>query len=261
MEKIYLEALIATLKPSGDVLQVDFGEPAAREIQTYRPKSHTLIVPEIEAAKEAKEWAKKHPNITIIQESWEKVLPLLGFFDTIFFSASPLKQAISHALDHNEGQIALEKGKKLLAMVNEKIPQLANVCYSDQDIEEFYEQVGRFQLKDLSRFLSELKQNGQISEKQYESFIKKYQLEKVEVKKISSLPEKRADPLLPFLQQCLEKHMRKGSRFSSFSIDPTSKYEDPDFFAHIITSPHLEYQEKVISQPFPILTMMVERLS
>ena len=51
---------------------------------------------------------------------------------------------------------------------------------------------------------------------------------------------------LLFLEQCLTNHMRKGSRFSCFLSDPTSKYHDKVWFEKIITNPFLDYEERRI---------------
>ncbi len=59
------------------------------------------------------------------------------------------------------------------------------------------------------------------------------------------------DRLFEFLSCALKKHMRKGSRFSCFLEDPTSKFEDKKFFDHIITNPYLDYVENWIDIQVP----------
>ena len=142
-------------------------------------------------------------------------------------------------------------------------------------MDAFYEQVGQFHVEDLSYFLHELKCNRQISEEQYENRIQKYHLKKTESKNDILTEEQVTTPPPPlslaFFNACLENHMRKGSRFSCFSNSPISKYENPQFFAHIITNPNLDYQEQFIPVTVPpsceyykfdkALVMTVEKLS
>ena len=54
------------------------------------------------------------------------------------------------------------------------------------------------------------------------------------------------EDFLFFLEQCLSSHMRKGSRFSCFLSEPTSKYGDKVWFEKIITNPFLDYEERRI---------------
>ncbi|HSX03434.1 MAG TPA: hypothetical protein VLG76_01760, partial [Rhabdochlamydiaceae bacterium] len=146
--------------------------------------------------------------------------------------------------------LVLQRGKEVLAMVEKELPQLKTIRYSDHDLDEFYQAVGRFQPEEMPRFLSELKANGQIQNEQYERMIEKYHIQR-ETPKINVLVERRVDHSFAFLEACLKKHMQKGSRFSCFSNDPTSKYENPQFFEQIITNSDLDYQEKLIPVTVP----------
>ncbi|HSX11994.1 MAG TPA: hypothetical protein VLF61_00695 [Rhabdochlamydiaceae bacterium] len=251
-EKPYLEALINALRPSGNVLEVGFGLGySATHIQTYHPTHHTIIEWRPEVAKKALQWAKKRPNATVIQDTWENALPKLGLFDAIFFNDFDPEAETEIQQMRDMSSLVLTKEKELSALVAETLPQLTTIRYSDQDIEEFYQQAGQFNLQDLSRFLFTLKSNGQITETQYEKMIKKYQLEKNEIKTAGSPIRKPVDQSFLFLQACVKDHMKKGSRFSSFSISPRSKFENAQFFEHVITNPHLDYQEKIIPVEVP----------
>ncbi len=132
-------------------------------------------------------------------------------------------------------------------MVKQQIPQLTDIRYSDQDIDDFFEHVGRSNLKEVPRFLAELKQNRQISEEQYERVVQKHQIERITLTYVQSC----VDPCFAVLEACLKKHMRKGSRFSCFCNNPSSKYEDAQFFEHIITNANVDYQEKLIPVEVP----------
>lgn len=247
-EKPYLEALIDALKPFGEVLQVGFEHGyAADRIQAFRPKSHTIIETNQETAKRAKEWSKKHPHSTVIQEPWQKVLKTLGEFDAVFFD-DPFLRDSALAVQREqcaEGALFLRKGKEFLTSVKSQIPQVMTVHYSDQDIDDFYHKAGKFHPQNLPRFFAELKSNGQISKEQYEASLLKYGIEKVEpVSQHAAIaPE---DLVFDFIQECLSKHLRKHGRLAWFSNDRVSRYEDPRFSKSIITNPNLDFQERSI---------------
>ena len=84
-EKEYLKALIEALRPHGTVLEIGFQDGfSSTQIQTFSPKTHTLIEPNPETLKEARTWAQNYPNVTVVEGTWEKNLHLLGTFDVIF---------------------------------------------------------------------------------------------------------------------------------------------------------------------------------
>ncbi len=93
-EKPYMEALIDTLLPTGDVLEVGFGLGySATQIQKYKINSHTIIENNPEVLKKLKEWAKLQPNkVIIIEGSWQDCLNNLGTFDSFFFDDAPTKE-------------------------------------------------------------------------------------------------------------------------------------------------------------------------
>jgi hypothetical protein len=239
-EKPYLQILIDHLRPSGEVLEVGFalGYSAAR-IQTYHPKRHTIIEPDPKTAKKALKWAKDNPAISVLCDAWENALPKLGVFDAIFFNAPGEELEVSSGI--------VQKGKELVAMVKQQLPQLMNLRYSDSDIDAFFSQAISLQPRETAYFLHELRQNKQISEQQYEKTLQKYRLEKAEAGTLKMI-ETPKDCTLAFLKACLKNHMRKGSRFSCFTNSPISKYENPEFFESIITNPNLDYQEKLINE-------------
>jgi hypothetical protein len=247
-EKHYIEALIDALHPSGRALEVGFGLGySATRIQTYQPQTLTIIESDPEAAKRAIQWASQYSNVSVIQETWQNTLPKLGHFDAIFFNDSPLETQAQMKERQETCTSFLSRGKEMFALVDEKLPQLKSMHYSDQDLDEFYQQVGVSSPKETARFLSELKSNRQISEEQYEQMIQKYHLERENL-----LTRKQwVDPVLIFLQACLKNHMVKGSRFSCFSNHPFSKFEDPQFFEQVITNPDIDYHESLIPITVP----------
>lgn len=244
-EKPYLDALIDRLRPCGDVLEVGFAQGfASTRIQTFHPTHHTIIESDPMAAAEAVKWAQGNPAITIIQDSWETALPQLKQFDAVFFNDfKPHLEA-----DREIGNMVVESGKKLLAKVQEELPQLKTLQYSDGDLDEFFAQVGQFNPAEMAIFVSELKKNGQISTDQHEKMALKYRLEK---KEAPASQEKQTDPVLVFLNACIKDHMRKGCRFSFFAGSPQSKYENPEFFETIITNPYFDYQERLMAVDVP----------
>lgn len=70
----------------GDILEFGFGMGlSAGHIQSYRPKSHTIIEIHSDIAAKAKEWAKDKPGVKIIHADWWAVKDELGMYDGIFF--------------------------------------------------------------------------------------------------------------------------------------------------------------------------------
>lgn len=248
-EKPYLEALIDNLHPFGRVLEVGFGLGySACRIQTYPIEHHTIIESNPRIAEEVAKWAENNQTISLLQDTWEDALPKLGIFDTIFFNDFEPDLEAEKIGYRETGSMIVQKGKELINKVKQELPELMNLRYLDSDLDDFYHQVGQFQLREMGLFLSELKKNGQISLDQYEKMVEKYRLEKTAP--LKSI-ERQLDPMLVFLETCLNNHMRKGSRFSCFASSPISKYENPEFFASIITNPNVDYQEKVMAVEVP----------
>ena len=91
-EKPYMESIINTIKPTGDVLEIGFGFGySATAIQKYNPKSHTIIECHPVVINKLNDWSKKYNNINIIEGYWQQQLGQLGDFDFIFFDDYPLE--------------------------------------------------------------------------------------------------------------------------------------------------------------------------
>lgn len=239
-DKVYIKALIDALKPTKSVLQVGFGSGfASNLIMSHHPKSLTIIENNKEIFSKAKAWASSHSHVTVIEGQWEDVLPTLGQFDSIFFN-DICHKTTKYILEHEkEGRKALNKQQELFSMIEETFPDLTSITYSDHDLEEFYKKEGHLHKKETARFLSELKYNKQITEAQYEHFIKKHNLPQEEI----TMPLQ--DPLF-LCFEVAKKHMHKGGKFTGISLHPLSKYESPLFFEYVITNPHLHYEEWLI---------------
>ena len=264
-EKPYMEACIDALQPFGDVLEIGFGcGYSASHIQTYFPKSHTIVEFHPEVIEKARRWASHYTNIHIIEDIWQNALSKLGIFDAIFFDDYPLEsEQEMKALKEEEKKSALwiQSAEELLQSVHTALPELTQIRYTDADLLAFLEERRSSEALELYRFFKELCSRRQITEGQLH-FIKQRMLERgllsgeviAAKKEPSKSPfsfEKKGDRLFTFLEQCLQDHMRKGSRFSCFLNDPTSKYQDKVWFDKIITNPFLDYIERRIPVEVP----------
>lgn len=262
--KAYSDALIKMLNPKGEVLQIGFDENSAESIQSFHPKTHTILVADLEAGKKALNWAKKHENCSVIQGGWKEALPKLGTYKTIFFSEhqpTDATQTINY-LFSEEIMTEIAKTKELLKAIGEEMAQVP-MRYSDHDLDEFYKKIGQYNQGQLASFFRNLANNKNITEQQYESIVKKHKLEGKEIQN-NEAPPTPPEPMLACLEECIKNHMVVGSRFSSLLNNITSKYEDSQFFEKIITNPHLEYKESVVpvkvnNKKYDALIMSVEK--
>ena len=241
-KKSYIEALIGSLKPNGDVLEIGFGWGNAADcIQAHKPKSHTIIEMDPENAKRAKTWAAKHKNVTVIQNHWTKEVPKLGTFDAIFFNDYPLEsqEEILKMVTPEEMAQASKKARDTLTFLQKEMNQV-KVQFSDEAIDEFYQTVGQYRSQELPFFLQALRERGHISEQQYSRSIKKYVHDKPSQQPLAN------NPMIDCLKQCIAKHMKKGARFSSFLVNAATLYEYAPFFEHVISSPEVDYHEEII---------------
>lgn len=249
-KKLYSRALIDHLNPTGDVLEIGFGFGfAAERIEELHPKSHTIIESDPVTAINAKKWAEQHPGSRIIEGDWKETLKDLGQFNAIFYNGDLMAKdeiTIMNFLFPEESIRQSKESKKLRDLLEEQISQ-AKKQFSDQDIEDFYQKTGRFFREELPFFFKQLKENGNISNAQYENALKKYPLSGEN--EPQELPVQKENLIL-LIEDCLKNHMAPGCRFSSFLSSQTSKYEDATFFDAIITNPHLHYKE--VSAPIQV---------
>lgn len=268
-KKLYTEALIDALKPSGDVLQVGYGNGiAANRIQTFKPKSHVIVESNPGIIPRLKDWAKKNPNVTIVEEKWEKAAPKLKAFDVIYFNEESESDAeILNSLFPEEMEKASSQAKQIYNEIKDQVAHVT-VSFSEKDIEDFYQKIGQYKSNELSEFFRLMKENGNISEELYKKAIKKYKMDesKKSKKKQNTTEEKPKDSMLLFLEECIRNHMHKGSKFSCFLKNQVSKYPDSAFFESIITNPDLDYREdsitlKMSDKPRKALVMVVEKQS
>lgn len=241
-ENTSLTPLLHTIRLSGHVLEIGFDtRTCAQHIAPYNPIHHTIIESDPHKVEYARKWATSYNNVLVMEGNWQEALPSLKTFDTIFFN----ERALSPGLASNEelGHLALSKGKELLSMIMQTFPQLKTLRYSDEDLDLFYQQIDPSQRKQVSYFFHELHTQGQISSAQYERTTQKYSLSKDFVTKNIFISESVSNSLFNLLTTCLAHHMAPGGRFYCCCSNPTSKYEDAQFFEHIITNSHLNYEE------------------
>lgn len=263
-KKAYSEALVKTLNPKGDVLQIGFDANSANQIQSFDPTSHTIIVSNPEDVKIALKWVETHPKCSIIQGDWKSALSKLKTYHTIFFNepqASDTATVLNY-LFSEEIMTEIAKTQEILKEMSEELAQIP-VNYSDEQLEEFYKQIGQYNQEELASFFKKLVDNKNITEQQHHKIVKKYKLDSPDLKnnEASPLPP---EPMLACLEECIKNHMVAGSRFSSDLHNVTSKYEDSQFFEKIITNPHLEYKESTVSlkiqnKNYDALLMSVEK--
>ncbi|MBS0605033.1 MAG: class I SAM-dependent methyltransferase [Verrucomicrobia bacterium] len=268
-EKPYMHACIDALKPFGDVLEIGFGLAySAERIQSYKPKSHTIIEFHPEVAAKAREWAKKYPNVNIVEDTWQNALSKLGVFDCIFFDDYPLQSEEEMQKMENEStqsSLLLQQGEKVIQDVEKAIPFLKEIKYSDDDLKGLMLEIpldDRDLALQFARFLTELSSREQISKAQlqnaFETLVREKKLMPEDLSAL--LKEEKKEPfsfsrtgdrLFQFLSDCLKFHMRKGSRFSCFLSSPVSKFEDEKFFNEVITNPLLDFHEEEIVLDVP----------
>ncbi|KAE9012718.1 hypothetical protein PF004_g9488 [Phytophthora fragariae] len=94
-EKQYMELCVDALaiQPSDRVLEIGFGLAySASHIQTFRPRSHTVIECDRETLQRAQQFAAAHRGVEIVAGTWQQQLHTLGQFDCIFFDDYPLPE-------------------------------------------------------------------------------------------------------------------------------------------------------------------------
>ena len=93
-EKPYMDRMVDELQPAGDVLEIGFGLGySASRIQSWNPKSHTIIECHPNAIEKAEKWKSLYPDsdIRIVKGTWQETFETLGKFDEILFDDHSLK--------------------------------------------------------------------------------------------------------------------------------------------------------------------------
>lgn len=244
--KSRIETFVDLVHLQGSVLQIGFESHCASRIQTHKPIHHTILLSDLAELPLAKEWSQQHPHVILIPDTWQATLPSLGSFDTILALPNNKEMAQISTQDTLLARALLQKEKELRHFVQEAIPELSLLRYSDDDIQAFFQNLPPAQNKEASYFLLQLHQRGHITEEQYEKFIAQYQLTRTAA--ATPTPE-TTDPLFPLLMTCLDGHLAKNGCFAALLDPNNSQYENAQFFENIITNPHCDYKEQPIVLP------------
>lgn len=265
-EKPYMEACIHALHPTGDVLEIGFGcGYSASAIQSYKPRSHTIIEYHPTVAQKAREWAADKEGVTIIEDTWQNCVSSLGKFDAIFFDDYPLeseKEQNDKVKEKQKASFIVEKGKELIKKIQEKFSFIETIKYKDEDLEEFYSEIKKRKTLNKDHFLPffyKLKIKEQITSEQFERVKERLVEEKlIDKKTIDEFIAKkepvanyRGDRFFEFFFRCLNSHMKYGGRFSCYLEHSHSRYEDDRFVKEIIENPFLDFEEHLIDVEVP----------
>lgn len=242
----YNEAIIDVLQPKGDFLQIGFG--AGLNIKKYPVKKIVIIEHDPSLILQARLWVKSVPNAQIIEGTWKTALPGLGAFDAIYYNDGSEQeqqlQMMNFLFPHDA---AILEAKKWVNLIGEEMAG-CKTKFTDKELEEFYQSKGKSLPKEFPDFLKKLKENGNITKAQYETYSKK---------KLEPAVHK-SDPMLQCLKECLKKHLKKGGQFSAFLYDQKSKFTDAAFFEAVIDNVHLDYTEtKKVIKGIETLVMKV----
>ncbi|MCB1066844.1 MAG: class I SAM-dependent methyltransferase [Simkania sp.] len=268
-ERPYMEACIDALGPSGDVLEIGFGcGYSSSHIQSYLPKSHTIIEYHPVVFEKAQEWAKSYENVILVQDTWQNALDSLGVFDAIFFDDYPLESGMGFDGDSQQvGQWSqmMEEKEPLMREARDRTAFLVSLKYTDEDLDAFFKElplIDSTPLEYVLSFFCELREQNQITQMQQEYMLERYKKERkieegkiqafMKQRQIKNLPERESpDRLSLFFNECAEKHMRSGSCFSCFISDPISKFQESAFLKAIQADPRFEYQQELMAIEVP----------
>jgi hypothetical protein len=268
-EKPYMEACVAALQPRGDVLEIGFGLGySATAIQKFLPASHTIIECDPTVIKKTKEWAEKYTNIRIVEDMWQHAMPMLGVYDTIFFDDyCPLSPKEAQEMEQAKKRVGgkLEEIQALRDTVEAALRQFEGARFTDEDLQVFGAELltrPGVPLQDVINFVYSLVISEHISSEQAEKFIAEFKSRVAARKKEELAPqsppiswstlsgEYMGDRLIAFIEMCLTRHMRKGSRLSSFISSPDAT-KRAEFQERIISRKDVLYSEKVIPVVVP----------
>ncbi len=246
-QKLYAKVLVEELKPAGRVLEIGFKPRVTAEyIQQYPVSMHVIIESDPEKFKEAAEFAESRLTIFLSDEHWSKALSKLGIFDLIIFHEQTAEDdsTLERYLFAVETESASNEIKDVLRQIEEQMSR-TGISYSDEVIEEFIQRTGQYHLPMLPPFFQKLLQNKNITQSQYDMIFEKHHLiHQPPVKNPLVSFEKKDDPKISCLEECLKSHLERGGRFSFFVYNGTSLYENSLFFDKVITNPDLDYRER-----------------
>ncbi|KAG7402004.1 hypothetical protein PHYBOEH_008525 [Phytophthora boehmeriae] len=101
-EKNYMHVTVDALRilSTDRVLEIGFGLAySASHIQSFKPKSHTIIECDQETLQRAREFADVHEGVKIVSGVWQQTLHTLDTFDCVFFDDYPLPELLTDSVD------------------------------------------------------------------------------------------------------------------------------------------------------------------
>jgi len=157
IEAPYIERCLKALTPKGHVLIVGFGLGySARLIyEKYRPKTLTIVEKDPLSLRNAKEWAKSHLKVKVIEGDFEKALPDLKTFDEIFFDDKPVVQPL----------ILKKIGEK--KSLSQKLALLKKMLKEESSLLK----VSTFSDKKLTKLEEDLKSQEEMPQDEFLSFL------------------------------------------------------------------------------------------
>lgn len=240
-EKQYICAIVDELNPSGKVLLVGAENGfAITRLLAYPIESLTVIEKDSGVIEKIQNQIKDDRLVFFLGRS-EELLDNLPTFDVIFyndFDCDLLKESLG---GKDQALMVLNKGKELIALADQLLPEMNQVKYETEDLKEFCQNMEKGQRAHLPRFLAELSFRGQITKEQHDLLSNLFDLPKALMfhEKESSLDK----TIHQFFTAVVKSHVNPYARMSLFCVTPTSKYEDPFFFDNFITSTKYDYQE------------------
>lgn len=263
-ERPYMEACIEKLQPKGDVLEIGFGLGySAAAIQKHHPRSHTIIECDPGVIQKAQEWAKQFSHVKIVSGMWQDVLHTLGTFDSIFFDDySPFSKKDIQQMQQasQRAGVTVEEIQELRESVQGTLKQFEGIAFSDEDLHIFGAEMllrQDVELQDVINFVYSLVVSKNITSAQAEKFIAEFKAksssrqEEVSTAHLMELSsELMEDRFITFVEACLDSHMKKGSRLSSFISSPEAT-KKPEFVEKILSRDDVSFTETMMHVDVP----------
>lgn len=259
-EKPYMQACIEALKPRGDVLEVGFGLGYSSEfIQKHHPKSHTIIESDPVVIEHLKAWAKKFPNVKIIEGTWQDKLQNLNKFDSIFFDDfTPVSsEDLTRVEEERENcQVVSKEINSLKDAIAENLKLFRGVKFSDDELLTFSQQVQSrpdVSKQDVIDFINMLVDLENITPEQrkkvlsMESTLK----ESIEMQLSISPGDDESMRFVTFTEICLNEHMRPGAILAGAIRSEESLKNNKQFQQRILSKKDVKYTEKTFPVDIP----------
>jgi hypothetical protein len=199
-----------------------------------------------------RQWAKKHPQVKILEGSLQEKLPQLEEFDAIFLGG--YVPAISEeSVQSDQVMKQAQKAKKSLLSAFEEFKDLK---FSDAEIHEFSQTAldkPGVTLDQVEEFLEKLTRQKNITTQQKESCLNALHknFPKGAPESIEQQAWQLGNPLILFIQYCLDNHMRPGASLSMRLLTTDSPKKNPEFAKNILGRKDITYNEKIVPVTIP----------